>query len=138
MELKYISDKELIRGTEHSAGIDLYVKEDTTLYSNYNIRIIETGVKVQIPEGYYGMLCLRSSLGCSGITMPNGVGIIDSDYRGEIKFILFNLSGKVCDLKSGDRIGQLILMKYEKVNLIKVNNLDESIRGEGGFGSTGK
>lgn len=106
-------------------------------YCNY-IEIIPTGIKVAIPEGYHIEVRPRSGLAAKyGITVVNAPGSIDSGFLGEIKVILANLGKKYFIIKPGDRIAQIVLMKHEIINFSKTNQLDETERGENGFGSTG-
>ncbi len=114
------------RGTPSSAGLDLGV---TSIDKN----IVHTGTYVAIPEGNFGMVLPRSSLGAKGLFLMNTVGIIDSDYRGEI---LLNIAGYLPEV--GERIAQLVIVPYVHVDPIEVTALDATERGAGGFGSTGK
>lgn len=100
-----------------------------------------TGVAVEIPEGYVGLIYPRSSISNFGLSLSNAVGVIDSGYRGEIKFRFRIISAPgtlAIKYKKGDKIGQLIVMPYPKVNVVEVDELSTSERGEGGFGSSGK
>lgn len=127
-------------GTEFSAGMDIYCnnEEDIVIKKN-EMKKIPTGLKVEIPEGYFGAIFPRSSTGTKlNIMLANTTGIIDSDYRGEISLFLVNIGEKDVIIKKNDRLCQMILIPYVKANLIKSDNLQESKRGEGGFGSTGK
>ena len=91
-----------------------------------------------IPEGYEGQIRGRSGLALKhGITLANGIGTIDSDYRGEIKVILINLSNEPFIINNGDRIAQFVLTKYQKIQFELVDSLEDTSRGEGGFGHTG-
>ncbi|SHI00090.1 dUTP diphosphatase [Sporanaerobacter acetigenes] len=125
--------------TEGSAGIDLYANIDESMLLKPLERIlIPTGIHISIPTGYEAQIRARSGLALKyGITLANGIGTIDSDYRGEIKIILINLGQEDFIINSGDRIAQMVFIKYEKVTLIEVNKLDETKRGSGGFGHTG-
>ncbi|MEY8303143.1 dUTP diphosphatase [Anaerosalibacter bizertensis] len=125
--------------TEGSAGVDLYanIKSQEVLKPLERI-LVPTGISVSIPSGYEGQVRPRSGLALKhGITLANAVGTIDSDYRGEIKVILINLSNEDFIIKRGDRIAQLVFTKYEKVNFIEVDSLNSTERGTGGFGHTG-
>lgn len=131
-----------IRATEESAGFDLYSCIDNDIVIDKNeTKLIGTGISIVIPSGHFGMMCPRSGLAAKfGITLLNAPGIIDSDYRGEIKCILTNLSDKQFIVSSKMRIAQLIIMKYENnAKLIDGNECDANAtsRGCGGFGSTG-
>lgn len=125
--------------TEGSAGIDLYanISEPISLKPLERV-LIPTGIYISIPNGYEAQIRARSGLALKhGITLANGIGTIDSDYRGEIKIILINLGQDEFIINSGDRIAQMVFIKYEKVTLIEVNKLDDTKRGGGGFGHTG-
>lgn len=125
-----------IYATENSAGLDLFSDEETILEPG-EIKAIRTGIAIEIPEGYEGQIRPRSGLALKGITVANAPGTIDSDYRGEVKVILINLSKERFKIEKGMRIAQLVISKYEKVQVKKVEKLSETKRGEGGFGSTG-
>lgn len=126
--------------TEHSAGMDLraFVSEPIIL-KPLERRLIPTGLFIEIPEGYEAQIRPRSGLALkSGITCLNTPGTIDADYRGEIGVILINLSNQDFVINNGERICQMVINKYEKARLVEVEELSETIRGEGGFGHTGK
>ena len=120
------------------AGLDLTA---TSIMGDSHDNIVYgTGLAIEIPEGYVGLLYPRSSNSKTDLYLTNHVGVIDSGYRGEIMFKFRPING-VVDASIygvGDRIGQLIIMPYPKVELIEVDELSDSERGEGGFGSTGK
>ena len=126
--------------TSGSSGMDLmaYVKNKITIYPG-KIETIPTGISVAIPKNYEIQIRPRSGLAAKkGISVLNTPGTIDSDYRGEIKIILINLSRKSFVIKSGDRIAQMILTPVAKGKFKEVKKLPITIRGKGGFGSTGK
>ena len=126
--------------TSGSSGMDLvaYIKKKITINPS-KIAIVPTGIAVAIPKNYEIQIRPRSGLAAKkGISVLNTPGTIDSDYRGEIKIILINLSKKSFVVKSGDRIAQMILCPIAKGKLKEVKNLPETIRGKEGFGSTGK
>jgi dUTP pyrophosphatase len=126
-------------GTECSAGLDLAacVDEDITIAPSKIVTIC-TGLAMEIPDGYFGMLCPRSGLAAkSGITLLNSPGVIDSDYRGEIKAILINRSSSFFVVSHGMRIAQMIISPFKKVSVDEAEILGESGRGSNGFGSTG-
>lgn len=128
-----------IRATTSSAGIDLSLSTDVTL-RNRTITVVELPYKVAIPDGYVGLLALRSSLGARGITIPNSVGIIDSDYRGNLKLTISLLhdSGPII-LRAGERVAQLVILPAALPAPVEADvNADETSRGEGGLGSTGR
>lgn len=126
--------------TMRSSGLDLKAFiDDEIIIKPLERYLVPTGLYISIPEGYEAQVRPRSGLAFKhGITVLNTPGTIDSDYRGEIKVILINLSNDSFVIKSGERICQLVFAKVEKVNWLEVNILDETIRGEGGFGHTGK
>ena len=127
-----------IRATTASAGLDLSLAADVTLHSR-TITVVELPYKVAIPNGHVGLLALRSSLGARGITIPNSVGIIDSDYRGNLKLPLSLLhdSGPTI-LRAGERVAQLVLLPVALPMPVEADiNADETSRGAGGLGSTG-
>ena len=126
--------------TIDSAGVDLKAFLDKPLNLDpLERKIIATGIKLALPEGYEAQIRPRSGLAAKyGISILNSPGTIDSDYRGEIGVILVNLSNKVFTINSGDRIAQLVLTKYEKINWKITKELPETKRGIRGFGSTGK
>ncbi len=122
--------------TDGAAGMDLRSTRDVTL-APLERQLVGTGVRMAIPDGYEGQVRPRSGLALRlGITMVNSPGTIDSDYRGEIGIILINLSSDAVVLKQGQRIAQLVICPITKAELVPVDKLDETERGEGGFGST--
>ena len=126
--------------TISSAGVDLkaFLDHPTDL-KPLERKIIATGIKLALPEGYEAQIRPRSGLAVKhGISILNSPGTIDSDYRGEIGVILVNLSNQVFTVNRGDRIAQLVLTKYEKINWKIIKELPETNRGIGGFGSTGE
>ena len=123
------------RSTKGSAGYDLYCVWESHIPPK-SVHVCDTGISVQIMEGHYGRIAPRSSLSKKLIDV--GAGVIDSDYRGPLKVILYNLSDKYYHIESGDRIAQLILEKISTPEVEIVESLEDTERGEGGFGSTGK
>jgi dUTP pyrophosphatase len=125
--------------SEGASGLDLVAAvEDEVILNPGDYKIVPTGIHIQIPEGYEGEVRPRSGLAAKfGITVLNTPGTIDSDYRGEVKVILINLGKNPYIINRGDRIAQLVISKYERVKLIPVHALDNTDRGEGGFGHTG-
>lgn len=128
------------RATERSAGFDLYACLDgEKVIAAGESALIPVGIAAEIPAGYGGFLFPRSSLALKySVTMSNCVGVIDSDYRGEISVPLINHGHEPYTVKSGERIGQLVILETPSVKYEFVSELDETQRGEGGFGSTGK
>lgn len=125
--------------TELSAGMDLYanIDEPITLKS-LERTLVKTGLSISLPKGYEAQIRPRSGLAFkNGITVLNTPGTIDADYRGEIGVILVNLSSQDFTINDGDRIAQMVIAKHETAIWEEVENLDETKRGEGGFGSSG-
>ena len=125
--------------TELSAGMDLYANIDEPITLKPLERtLVKTGLFISLPKGYEAQVRPRSGLAFkNGITVLNTPGTIDADYRGEIGVILVNLSADDFTINDGDRIAQLVIAKYETAIWKEVENLDETERGEGGFGSSG-
>lgn len=121
---------------EDDAGLDLYSVEELIIKPNKRAAI-RTGVKMEIPEGYVGLVWDKS-----GLALNDGIktmaGVIDSGYRGEIKIVLINLSNQDFEIKKGQKIAQMLIQKIEHPEIEIAEFLSESGRGEGGFGSTGK
>lgn len=127
-------------GTEFAAGADLYACIDEPLQIEAGeTAFVKTGLAMEIPEGLVGLVYARSGLACkSGLAPANKVGVIDSDYRGEIMVALHNHSKETRIVESGERIAQMVLTPYVYGEYEEVDELDETGRGSGGFGSTGK
>lgn len=127
-------------GTEFSAGADLYCAEEHEISVCSGQKCsIGTGISMEIPEGYVGLVFARSGLACkNGLRLCNSVGVIDADYRGEIKVVLHNDSEYVREIKPGERVAQMIIMPYPKVSFIEAEELSDTVRGESGFGGTGR
>jgi len=119
------------------AGSDLFASEDFELPA-FSASAVPTGIAVEIPYGFVGYINPRSSMAIKGIGVMNAPGTIDSGYRGEIKVILANHTDKPYSIKSGDKIAQIVIHKYETVDFDQVLELSDSVRGDGGFGSTGR
>ena len=125
--------------TIQSAGMDLRANLDEPIVLKPLQRaIIKTGLFMALPSGYEAQVRPRSGLAAKkGITVLNSPGTIDADYRGEIGVILVNLSNEDFEVKDGERVAQLVIAKYEQIEWVEVNELNETDRGAGGFGSTG-
>jgi dUTP pyrophosphatase len=125
--------------TALSAGMDLKANTSEPIVLNPMQReLIPTGIYIQLPEGYEAQIRPRSGLAAKyGITVVNAPGTIDADYIGEIKVILVNLSKEKFVINPGERIAQMVISKYEKIEWNEVSELEKTDRGEGGFGSTG-
>lgn len=127
-------------GTEFSAGADLYAVTETTIsIAPGETTFIHTGLSMEIPTGVVGIITARSGLACKkGLAPANKIGVIDSDYRGEIMVALHNHSKETRTVQEGDRIAQIMFLPYFTATFSQVEELDQTIRGSGGFGSTGK
>ena len=125
--------------TEHAAGMDLYACLDETIIIKPMQRVIvPTGLSIELPIGYESRIHARSGLAFrDGICMANGTGIIDADYRGEYGILVLNISDKDFVVEHGARLAQLVVSKFEHVVWNEVDDLTETERGAGGFGSTG-
>lgn len=125
--------------TEGSAGMDIRAHIETPITISPGKRaLISTGLFMEIPSGYEVQIRARSGLAVKhGIGLTNGIGTIDSDYRGEIKVALINWGEEDFVVNDGDRIAQMVVCRYEKVDIVEVEELTETARGEGGFGHTG-
>ena len=124
--------------TPGSAGMDVRAAQNQTLQPG-ETTLVPTGFAMELPSGLEAQLRPRSGLALKhGITLPNAPGTIDSDYRGEIGVILTNLGREPFIVKRGDRIAQMVIARYERVEIREVDELDETPRGAGGFGHTGR
>ena len=126
-------------GTSVSAGADLYALsgQEIELKPNETV-LVHTGIAMEIPEGYAGFVFARSGIATKrGLAPANKVGVIDSDYRGEIMVALHNHSDKVQKIEDNERVAQLVIMPYLRAEFIEAETLDETERASGGFGSTG-
>lgn len=142
IKIKKLKENAVIptRGSEYAAGYDLYAtNERTELIGPWETKKFQTGIAVAIPEGYFGAVYARSGMGCNRNLRPaNCVGVIDSDYRGDITVALYNDGNVPQYIEPGDKIAQLVIQKYESVDFEETDELPASGRGENGFGSTGK
>ena len=126
-----------VRAHDTDAGLDLYVPEEQgVLVRQGAVYTIDLGVRVAIPDGYYGQLVLRSSAGQKGLIIPNGIGVIDSGYRGNLKLLVAALADPVL-ISAGERICQLIILPLPSIDAEAGTVDDATDRGTGGFGSTG-
>ena len=120
-----------------AAGMDVVSAEELDLLPGQR-HAVATGLAIAVPDGYEVQVRPRSGLALNhGITVPNTPGTIDSDYRGELKVILINHGSDVFPIRRGDRVAQLVVAPVQRANFIEVDDLDETMRGTGGFGSTG-
>ena len=130
-------------GSDGAAGADLYARIDNerhmqAIYPN-STQMISTGICMEIPESYVGLVFSRSGLATKqGLSLANCVGVIDSDYRGEIKIALHNHSDSIRKVKHGERVAQIVLVPFLKPTFHEQDSLSDTTRGEGGFGSTGQ
>lgn len=125
--------------TEHSAGADLHacLNAPTYIMNPGEIAMIPTGFAMEIPPGYEAQIRPRSGTAAKGLSIPNSPGTIDADYRGEVKVIMINLSGSEYTINHGDRIAQMVIAPVTRAEFIETDVLSDTVRGEGGFGSTG-
>lgn len=125
--------------TEGASGMDLRANlEEPIVLKSLDRNLIPTGIFLEIPQGYEGQVRARSGLALKkGLSLPNGIGTIDSDYRGELKVIVVNLGREDIVINNGDRIAQLVIMKVEMPEVEIVEELSDSERQDGGFGHTG-
>lgn len=142
INIKKLSENAIIptRGTKYSAGSDLYacLNEDVIIAPG-ETKFIGCGISLEIPENYAGLIYARSGMACKmGLAPANKVGVIDSDYRGEIMVALHNHSDSEKTVSNHDRIAQLVVTPFLAVDFTEVTELSDTVRGEGGFGSTGK
>ena len=134
VKLNYEDAQEPSRGSDEAAGYDLYSYESETIVPN-QIKLIDTGISIRVPEGTYGRIAPRSSVSKKGILI--NAGVIDRDYRGPVKVMVHNLSNNDYVINKNDRIAQLILEKIKTPPVELVEELDDTERGARGFGSTG-
>ncbi|KAH7171151.1 dUTP diphosphatase [Dactylonectria macrodidyma] len=137
LQIKKLSDKGRLptRGSAFAAGYDLYAARDTTIPARGKV-LVDTDISMAIPDGTYGRIAPRSGLASKNF-IDTGAGVIDADYRGQVKVLLFNHAETHFEIKEGDRIAQLILERIYTPEVVEVQELAESVRGAGGFGSTG-
>ena len=136
-----VSSNELpVYKTKNSAGLDLRASlKETVVLKPLQRKLIPTGLFIELPEGYEAQIRPRSGLALKhGISVLNTPGTIDSDYRGEIGIILINFSNEDFEINNGDRICQMIIARYQQVDLLQVDVINNTERGAGGFGHTGK
>ena len=140
LRIKKINDNATIPtyGSAAAAGADLYSCEEEIIIQPGETRLIHTGIVMEIPDGYVGLIYARSGIATKrGLAPANKVGVIDSDYRGEIMVALHNHSNSAAKIEAKERIAQIVITPYLAVNFAEVDELDETERGAGGFGSTG-
>ena len=141
ISIKKLNEKAMLptRGSEQAAGWDLYSNnEEAITVEAHKTVMIGTGLSMAIPNGYFGAIYARSGLASKqGLRPANCVGVVDSDYRGELIVALHNDTNENKTVNPHERIAQLVVMPYLAVNFEETDNLDETVRGENGFGSTG-
>lgn len=127
-------------GSDYAAGADLYaVTDGEVTFRPGETKLIHTGLAMEIPEGYAGLVYARSGLASKrGLAPANKVGVIDADYRGEVMVALHNHSDSVQKIDSGERIAQLVIAPFLRAEFEEADELSDTARGSGGFGSTGK
>lgn len=127
-------------GSEFSAGADLYACEDATVtIAPHETVLVHTGLSLEIPEGFGGFIYARSGLASKkGLAPANKVGVVDADYRGEVMVALHNHSDAPQSVEHGERVAQMVIAPFLKAEFTVAEELSSTIRGEGGFGSTGK
>ena len=129
------------KGSDGAAGYDLYanLEGNTLMIQPHKTFMVPLGFSMAIPEGYVGLIFSRSGIvNKKGLRLANGVGVIDSDYRGEWKVMLHNDTDCTQIVEHGERIAQVVFVKFEDCMFMPVNDLDDTTRGDGGFGSTGE
>ena len=139
--IKKLSKKAILPSyeSECAAGADLYACLDGEISINpHETVLIPTGIAMELPQGYAGLIYARSGLATKkGLAPANKVGVIDSDYRGEVKVALHNHSNTPQAVSSGERVAQLVITPYLTAKFVERNELSQTVRGAGGFGSTG-
>ncbi len=128
-------------GSEYAAGADLYAltNGETIKFNPNETKLIHTGIAVEVPEGYAGLIYARSGIATKrGLAPANKVGVVDSDYRGEVMVSLHNHSDIEQEISDGERIAQFVIAPFLKADFSECEELTDTVRGEGGFGSTGK
>ncbi|ROT37318.1 dUTP pyrophosphatase [Sodiomyces alkalinus F11] len=135
--VKKLSDKARLptRGSAFAAGYDLYAAKETTIPARGKA-LVDTDIAISVPAGTYGRIAPRSGLAAKHF-IDTGAGVIDADYRGQVKVLLFNHSDTDFSVAEGDRVAQLVIERIYTPEVVEVAELEESVRGAGGFGSTG-
>ncbi len=141
--MKKLNEKAIVPtyGSAFAAGADLYACTDGEIitFAPGETKFIHTGIAMEIPVGYAGLIYARSGIACKrGLAPANKVGVVDSDYRGEVMVALHNHSTSEVQIEDGERIAQLVVAPFLAVDFEETDELCDTVRGEGGFGSTGK
>ncbi|EHA48957.1 deoxyuridine 5'-triphosphate nucleotidohydrolase [Pyricularia oryzae 70-15] len=136
--IKKLSDKARLptRGSAFAAGYDLYAAKETTIPARGKA-LVDTDISMAVPAGTYGRIAPRSGLAAKHF-IDTGAGVIDADYRGQVKVLLFNHADADFKVEEGDRVAQLVIERIYTPEVVEVQELEESVRGAGGFGSTGR
>ena len=140
LKIKKLSENAMLPtlGSKFAAGYDLY-STDTTCIGPGETQLIHTGIVIELENGFWGGIYARSGLATKrGLRPANCVGVIDSDYRGEIMVALHNHSDEERTVEDGERVAQLVIAPYVTADFVVCDELDDTVRGEGGFGSTGR
>ena len=126
-------------GSDYAAGADLYaLTDEEVVFAPHETKLVKTGLAMEIPEGYAGLIYARSGLASKrGLAPANKVGVIDADYRGEVMVALHNHTDMEQKIAPGERIAQLVIAPFLKAEFEESESLSETVRGTGGFGSTG-
>ncbi|MCX6756655.1 MAG: dUTP diphosphatase [Candidatus Nomurabacteria bacterium] len=137
LSVKKINNEAVLPTRAHSydAGMDLYVNGRQVITAHTTI-VVPTGISMEIPEGFVGLIWDKSSIGTKGLKTLGGV--VDSEYRGEVKVVVHNLNNEDIIFEHGQKIAQMLIQKVELVDIEEVADLSSTVRGEGGFGSTGR
>lgn len=142
MNIKKIKENATIPtyGTKYSAGADLYAcLDESIVIKPFETKMIHTGICMEIPDGLVGLVYARSGMALKkGLAPANKVGVIDSDYRGEIMVAMYNQSDKEVVIEDKERIAQIVFTPYVMQEFNEVDKLSDTVRGDGGFGSTGR
>ena len=141
LNVKKLNDRAVMPkyGSDFAAGADLYAAEaDEVVIASGETKLIHTGIAMEIPEGLVGLIYARSGLASKkGLAPANKVGVIDSDYRGEIMVALHNHSNETQTVAVGERVAQMVFAPFYTAEMVEVEELSDTVRGAGGFGSTG-
>lgn len=137
IKIKRLNDFAILPDYSHpgDAGMNLYAAVDVTIQPGEVVKV-STGIATEIPEGFVGLIWDRSSMGSKGVKRMGGV--IDAGYRGEIMVALLNTTAAPFEIKKGDKIAQMLIQEVSAVQLVEVQELSDTSRGDGGFGSTGR
>ena len=140
LKIKKLNSKAVMPsyGSADAAGADLYSCEEALTFAPSETKLVHTGIAMEIPKGYVGLIYARSGIATKrGLAPANKVGVIDSDYRGEIMVALHNHTNIEQTIEAGERLAQIVITPYLTVNYVEADELDSTDRGAGGFGSTG-